>query len=147
MHRPPLPPVPKKISLVLISIRGWVDLRAIKSGRKNSNDAIGNRTRDLPSCSAVPQPAASPAACLRFSPTTAVCCTEIPSVFRADNWRNAKRIVTTCATLTLKEPHSVAGRLENDSEQKKLFLTYSTGFVYLPSNPEGSKKSYFAYKM
>jgi len=23
---------------------------------KNSNDAIGNRTRDLPACSAVPQP-------------------------------------------------------------------------------------------
>ena len=25
---------------------------------KNSNDTIGNRTRDLPACSAVPQPAA-----------------------------------------------------------------------------------------
>jgi len=25
---------------------------------KNSNDAIGNRTRDLPACSAVPQPTA-----------------------------------------------------------------------------------------
>ena len=27
---------------------------------KNSNDTIGNRTRDLPTCSAVPQPAAPP---------------------------------------------------------------------------------------
>ena len=27
---------------------------------KNSNDTIGNRTRDLPTCSAVPQPTASP---------------------------------------------------------------------------------------
>ena len=27
---------------------------------KNSNDKIGNRTRDLPDCSAVPQPTASP---------------------------------------------------------------------------------------
>ena len=27
---------------------------------KNSNDTIGNRTRDLPSCSAVPQPTAPP---------------------------------------------------------------------------------------
>ena len=27
---------------------------------KNSNDTIGNRTRDLPSCSAVPQPIAPP---------------------------------------------------------------------------------------
>jgi hypothetical protein len=30
---------------------------------KNSNDAIGNRTHDLPTCSAVPQPTAPPAAC------------------------------------------------------------------------------------
>jgi hypothetical protein len=30
---------------------------------KNSNDTIGNRTRDLPTCSAVPQPTALPAAC------------------------------------------------------------------------------------
>ena len=27
---------------------------------KNSNDTIGNRTRDLPGCSAVPQPTAPP---------------------------------------------------------------------------------------
>ena len=27
---------------------------------KNSNDTIGNRTRDLPACSAVPQPSALP---------------------------------------------------------------------------------------
>ena len=26
---------------------------------KNSNDSIGNRTRDLPACSAVPQPSAT----------------------------------------------------------------------------------------
>jgi hypothetical protein len=29
---------------------------------KNSNDTIGNRTRDLPACSAVPQPTALPRA-------------------------------------------------------------------------------------
>ena len=29
---------------------------------KNFNDAIGNRTRDLPACSAVPQPTAPPRA-------------------------------------------------------------------------------------
>jgi hypothetical protein len=39
-----VPPVP-------ISVRGSVDLRA--------NDPIGNRTRNLPSCSAVAQPTAS----------------------------------------------------------------------------------------
>jgi len=30
---------------------------------KNSNDTIGNRSRDLPACSAVPQPTAPAAAC------------------------------------------------------------------------------------
>jgi len=29
---------------------------------KNSNDTIGNRTRDLPACSAVPQPTVPPRA-------------------------------------------------------------------------------------
>ena len=29
---------------------------------KNSNDTIGNRTRDLPTCSALPQPTAIPRA-------------------------------------------------------------------------------------
>ena len=29
---------------------------------KNSNDTMGNRTRDLPACSAVPQPTAPPRA-------------------------------------------------------------------------------------
>jgi hypothetical protein len=29
---------------------------------KNSNDTIGNRTRNLPTCSAVPQPTTSPRA-------------------------------------------------------------------------------------
>jgi len=39
---------------------------------KNSNDTIGNRTRDLPTCSAVPQPTAPPRAsseaidCIKF---------------------------------------------------------------------------------
>ena len=33
---------------------------------KNSNDNIGNRTRDLPACSAVPQPTAPPRARLKL---------------------------------------------------------------------------------
>ena len=36
---------------------------------KNSNDTIGNRTRDLPACSAVPQPTALPRA-PRVAPST-----------------------------------------------------------------------------
>ena len=51
----------QEIFLVLISVSDWVRTRAIllPEGlfqlKKNPNDTIGNRTRDLPACSAVPQ--------------------------------------------------------------------------------------------
>ena len=58
----------QEIFLVLISVRGCVNPRGHSAaGRimsmKKSNDTIENRTRDLPVCSAVPQPTAPPAAC------------------------------------------------------------------------------------
>jgi hypothetical protein len=58
---------PKEGFLVLISVRGWVVSRPQghnAKGRiktlKTSSDSIGNRTRDLPACSAVTQPTAPP---------------------------------------------------------------------------------------
>jgi len=60
-HRTPLPPKRYpwcSFLLKLESIPG-PQCGRIKS-LKNSNDPIGNRARDLPACSAVPQPTASP---------------------------------------------------------------------------------------
>jgi hypothetical protein len=61
-------PLPPGRLLVLNSVRGRADPRDIGAARirsiEKSNDLIGNRTRDLPACSIVPQPTTLPRATL-----------------------------------------------------------------------------------
>ena len=63
-HRPPLPPVNTTgihFCYSLSQPQGHSAAGRIMSV-KNSNDAIGNRSRDIQACSAVPQPTAPPRA-------------------------------------------------------------------------------------
>ena len=55
-HRPPLPI--RKYSWYSVLL----EAESNRMSMKNFNDTIGNRTRDLPACSAVPQPSAPPRA-------------------------------------------------------------------------------------
>jgi hypothetical protein len=60
-------PLPPGRFLVVISVRGWVNQRALMrleslDELKKSNYLIGNRTRDLSACSRVPQPTTLPRA-------------------------------------------------------------------------------------
>jgi hypothetical protein len=65
-HRPPLSPgnIPGTHFCCRLSQPQGHSAAGRFMSMKNSNDTIGNRTRDLPACSAVPQPTAPPAACL-----------------------------------------------------------------------------------
>jgi hypothetical protein len=53
---------------------------------KNSNDIVGNRTRDLPACSAVPQPTAPPRVPLLYA--WIIC--NYPTVLKEKNMEKQK---------------------------------------------------------
>jgi hypothetical protein len=63
-HRPPLPPRKDSWYSFLLEAESTPGHSATKTimPLKNSNDTIGNRTHDVPACSAVPQPTAPPCA-------------------------------------------------------------------------------------
>jgi hypothetical protein len=67
-HYAPATFTPKEISFVLISVKGWVEVRAIVKVR--AIVPIGNRTCDLQTCSAVLQPTATPL----YPPLSLYCC-------------------------------------------------------------------------
>jgi hypothetical protein len=62
MHRPPLPPgnIPGTHFCQRLSQPQGHSAAGRIMSMKNSSDTIGNRTHDLPTCSAVPQPTAPP---------------------------------------------------------------------------------------
>ena len=62
MNRPPLPPenIPGTHFYYRLSQPQGHSAAGRIMSMKNSNDTIGNRTRDFPTCSAVPQPTAPP---------------------------------------------------------------------------------------
>ena len=62
MHRPPLPPgnIPGTHFCQRLSRPQGHSAAGRVMSMKNSNDTIGNRTRDLPTCSSMPEPTALP---------------------------------------------------------------------------------------
>jgi hypothetical protein len=58
MHRPPLPPKKYSRYSFLLETESTLGPQCGQKDYVNSSDTIGNRTRDLPDCRAVPQPTA-----------------------------------------------------------------------------------------
>ena len=67
-HRPPLPPgsIPGTHVFYRLSRPQGHSAAGRIISMKNCIDTMGNRTRDLPACGAVPQPTASPRAPVRY---------------------------------------------------------------------------------
>ena len=74
-HRPPLPPgnIPGTHFCQRLSQPQCHSAAGRITSTKNSNDTIGNRTRNIPACNAVPQPSHQVPPCQCIRPKTFLC--------------------------------------------------------------------------
>ena len=108
---------PQETFLVLISLsrpQGHSAAGRVVS-MKNSNDTIGNRTRDLPACSVVPQPTVLPHA---------------PSLYYITNHNQATRIIKMKWNRSLNTTNGLLAKMESSyvTTRFSLFLWPSSGY-------------------